>query len=96
MQIKMSLLDILKNSSSAIVDVRTEKEFLMGSSKGSINIPLDQIPNNITDITNMQPVVLCCASGIRSEQAVQFLIENGLNHVYNGGSWQNVQKMLDK
>jgi rhodanese-related sulfurtransferase len=96
MQIKMSLLDILKNSSSAIVDVRTEKEFLMGSSKGSINIPLDQIPNNITDITNMQPVVLCCAAGIRSEQAVQFLIENGLNHVYNGGSWQNVQKMLDK
>ena len=92
----MSLLDILKNSSSAIVDVRTEKEFLMGSSKGSINIPLDQIPNNITDITNMQPVVLCCAAGIRSEQAVQFLIENGLNHVYNGGSWQNVQKMLDK
>jgi rhodanese-related sulfurtransferase len=43
----------------------------------------------------MQPLVMCCAAGVRSEQAVQFLQSKGLKEVYNGGSWQNVQNMLD-
>ena len=95
MQENINLKDILKNSHTTIIDVRTEEEFMMENSNNSINIVLDQIPDNINEIAKMQPVVLCCAAGVRSEQAVNFLKENGLTQVYNGGSWNNVQTMLD-
>ena len=96
MQENLNLTNILKNSHTTIIDVRTEGEFILGNVNNSINIVLDQIPNNLNKIKNMQPVVLCCAAGIRSEKAVNFLKENGLTQVYNGGSWNNVQTMLDR
>lgn len=95
MEENINLKDILKNSDTTIIDVRTEYEFMLGNSNHSINIVLDQIPDNVNEIAKMQPVVLCCAAGVRSEQAVNFLKENGLTQVYNGGSWNNVQTMLD-
>ena len=95
MEENINLKDILKNSDTTIIDVRTEEEFMMGNSNRSINIVLDQIPDNVNEIAKMQPVVLCCAAGVRSEQAVNFLKDNGLIQVYNGGSWNNVQTMLD-
>ena len=95
MEENINLKDILKNSDTTIIDVRTENEFMIENLNHSINIVLDQIPDNINEIAKMQPVVLCCAAGVRSEQAVNFLKENGLTQVYNGGSWNNVQTMLD-
>lgn len=95
MQENLNLINILKNPFSTIIDVRTESEYIMGNADHSINIVLDQIPNNLNKIKNMQPVVLCCAAGIRSEKALNFLKDNGLTQVYNGGSWNNVQTMLD-
>ena len=95
MEENINLKDILKNSDTTIIDVRTEDEFMIGNSNHSINIVLDQIPDNVNEIAKMQPVVLCCAAGVRSEQAVNFLKENGLTKVYNGGSWNNVQTILD-
>ena len=58
----MNLIDLLKKSSSNIVDVRTEEEFLKRNLKGSINIPLDEIPAKINELAKMQPVVLFCAA----------------------------------
>ena len=43
----------------------------------------------------MQPLVLCCAAGVRSGQAMDFLKINGLDKVFNGGSWQDVEKILN-
>ena len=43
----------------------------------------------------MQPIVMCCAAGIRSGQAVEFLKSNGFVEVYNGGSWNDVLNMLE-
>ena len=95
MEENINLKDILKNSDTTIIDVRTEYEFMLENSNHSINIVLDQITNKVNEIAKMQPVVLCCAAGVRSEQAVNFLKENGLTQVYNGGSWKNVQTILD-
>ena len=36
------------------------------------------------------PVILCCASGNRSGQATYFLQSQGMDSVYNGGSWLDV------
>ena len=91
----MDLTDLVRNSKTSIVDVRTTEEFSNSRVEGSVNIPLNLVPENIKILKKMQPLVLCCAAGVRSGQAMEFLKFNGLNQVYNGGSWQDVENMLN-
>ena len=72
-----------------IIDVRTPGEFMGGHVEGSINISIRDIPTSIEDIKVMEDVVVCCASGIRSMQAVAFLSQNGVK-AEDGGSWFNL------
>jgi phage shock protein E len=79
----------LKNAT--IVDVREISECEMGMVDGSSNIPLGEVPNKIAEFKAMKkPLVLCCRSGARSGQAVEFLSANGLEDIYNGGGWEAV------
>ena len=87
----MSLEKIIQNEKMTVVDVRTPGEYMGGHVANSINIPLDEVPKRLEEFKNMEgPVVLCCASGGRSEQATRYLQQNGLEEVYNGGSWFEV------
>lgn len=77
-----------------VIDVRSPGEFMGGNVVGSINIPLQDVPNKMDEIRAMkQPIVLCCASGNRSGQAAQFLNGNGIE-CSNGGSWFDVNSMM--
>ena len=91
----MNLTDLVKSNEASIVDVRTTEEFASYRIESSINIPLNLVPENIENLKKMQPLILCCAAGIRSGQAMEFLKLNGFNQVYNGGSWQDVQIMIN-
>ena len=72
-----------------IIDVRTKGEYDLGAIPGSKNIPLQIINAKIKDIKKLnKPIVLCCASGIRSGQATSMLKRNGVE-AYNGGGWHN-------
>tara|TARA_B100000674_G_C37591701_1_gene801132 strand:- start:286 stop:564 length:279 start_codon:yes stop_codon:yes gene_type:complete len=92
----MNLKELINSDKVTIVDVRTDHEFAGGRVEDSINIPLNEIPNNIDKLKGMQPIVMCCAAGIRSGNAVNYLKQIGLEDVYNGGSWQQVQEMINK
>jgi phage shock protein E len=73
-----------------IIDVRTPAEFMGGNVAGSVNIPLQEIPNRIDEIRKMEGTIwLCCASGNRSGQATAFLRSNGIE-CENAGSWLDV------
>lgn len=77
-----------------IIDVRTPGEFEGGHVAGSINIPLNEIAERLDEIRAMeQPIVLCCASGMRSGQAAGFLNGNGIPCT-NGGGWMEVNYEL--
>ena len=79
-----------------IVDVRTHGEFRSGHVKGSQNIPLDQINSNVNKLAKKNvPLVLCCASGMRSGRATRILRKHGLE-AYNGGAWQHVNRALKR
>lgn len=83
----------LKNAT--IVDVREVFECEKGMVDGSINIPLGQVPNKIEEFKAMKkPLVLCCKSGGRSGQAVDFLAANGVEDIYNGGAWNMVAMQM--
>jgi len=74
-----------------IVDVRTPGEFMGGHVAGSINIPLNEVPQRVEEFKAMKKVILCCASGGRSMQATGYLRQIGIN-CENGGSWIDVNR----
>jgi rhodanese-related sulfurtransferase len=79
---------------AVIVDVRTSGEFQGGHIKGSKNIPLNTIGNQIESIKKMnKPVIACCASGMRSAQATSILKSNGIDAI-NGGGWSSLKSKL--
>lgn len=86
----MNVEKIIKEKQGTIVDVRTKEEFRGGNVEGSISIPLQEIERRMDELKTLrQPLVLCCASGGRSGQATQYLMQQGIE-CCNGGSWLDV------
>ncbi|MEZ7929335.1 MAG: rhodanese-like domain-containing protein [Flavobacteriales bacterium] len=86
----MNIQELINDTATTIVDVRTEIEFEEGNVVGSINIPLHNIIEKVEELKAMQPLVLCCLSGGRSGQATAFLQAQGCDDVHNGGGWEFV------
>ena len=85
----MSITEKINHAETTIVDVRTPGEFVGGHVAGSVNIPLNEVVSRINELKEIQPLVLCCESGVRSGQAADYLSEQGLD-VVNGGGWKIV------
>jgi len=86
----MNIEKLMKEQNAKVIDVRSPGEYMSGNVQGSINIPLQEIPQRIEDIKALNsPVILCCASGNRSGQAHHFLSQHGIE-CYNGGTWFDV------
>ena len=77
-----------------LIDVRTKTEFADGHLKGSINIPLDELPKKISDLQKMEkPIITVCRSGNRSGIAKRILKSAGIE-VYNGGAWNSLEQKI--
>lgn len=88
------LIEAIHNG-AFLVDVRTASEFSGGSVKGAVNIPLDGLPSKLSKFKGKKSIVVFCRSGIRSGQAKRILERNGFQDVINGGTWQNVNRIID-
>lgn len=74
----------LKNDSGAfVVDVRNPPELNEGYLTGSVNIPLGELKNRLSEIPKDKKVVLYCRSGRRSQIAANLLRRNDYEQVYN-------------
>lgn len=76
------LRDIDK-SSIILIDVRTAEEFATTKIEGAINIPLDELRENLSKISKDKPIVLYCGVGLRGYLASNILKQNGFNNVRN-------------
>jgi phage shock protein E len=83
------ILEILQQPGAVVIDVRSEEEFAQGHLADSINIPLARLTDNLPQLHAMQNIIVCCASGVRSQKASLFLKQNGIN-CFNGGSWLDI------
>jgi rhodanese-related sulfurtransferase len=90
-----SLSEILSEN-PFLVDVRSKDEFNSGSCKGAVNIPVDQIQNQLSKFKDKKNIVVFCRSGMRSSQAKSILERNGINNVTNGGGLANVQRLMNQ
>lgn len=87
--------DELLKQGAIILDVRTKSEFSSGHIRNAINIPVDQLNNNLSKLKDKNKcIICCCASGSRSGMAKRLLISKGYKVVYNGGSWFRLQNKL--
>lgn len=87
---KLMIEEALTNG-AVIVDVRTAREFGAGHIKGSLNLPLDKLPGEANKLKKLnKPILLCCASGMRSASAMSILRNYGIE-CKNAGSWTNLR-----
>jgi phage shock protein E len=86
---------VLLKEGGIILDVRTAGEYAGGHIKGSTNISVNAIPHSLKKLRDKsQPIITCCASGMRSSSARKMLKAAGYTNVYNGGSWMELRGKL--
>ena len=80
-----------------IIDVRSEGEFYSGHIENSLNIPLAELSSKQDQFKDKdQPIITCCASGMRSAAAAKILLAKGYTNVVNGGGWSSLEGKLKK
>lgn len=86
---------LLRMEGAIILDVRSHGEYVTGHIEGSINIPVNKLSENMNKLKSKNnPIITCCASGMRSASAKGLLESKGYTRVINGGSWQSLKKKL--
>ena len=91
---KIDFAQLVKEG-ALILDVRSKGEFVGGHIKGSINISVDTLSNNLSKIKDKnKTIITCCASGMRSASAKSILKSNGYADVHNGGGWSSLQNKI--
>ena len=89
------MLKLDKMEKVNLIDVRTPDEFNAGSVPNAINIPLNEVVNRLDELKGLQPMLVFCAAGVRSQKAIDFLMANGVNQLENGGGWLDVNARLN-
>ena len=90
---KVDYKELMKKGAQ-VVDVRTKGEYQGGHIQGSLNIPLQDLPNQLSKLKKDKPLITVCASGMRSASAKSLLKSKGFTEVYNGGGWMSLQNKI--
>lgn len=91
---KTDFAELVKQG-ALILDVRTKGEYAGGHIRGSVNISLDKLVDNLNKLKGKNtPIITCCASGSRSATAKGVLTNRGFTNVHNGGSWMSLRNKI--
>lgn len=64
-----------------VLDVRTPPEFAGGHAKGAVNIPVGELGVRLGELGEPGPIVVYCASGMRSARAASLLRAAGFEPI---------------
>lgn len=83
----------------AIIDLRAERAYQQGHIKGSVHIPLQELPDRIESVASRAREVVCvCNGSVQSAMAVVFLRTLGYQRAFNlsGGmsAWERQGRPL--
>ncbi len=84
----------MDRSGYTIVDLREPDDVLLGEIKGAVNIPADQIMDQLQQIPKDAPVILICYVGMASEQTAEKLAALGYDVTHVDGGYHACQKLL--
>lgn len=76
---------LINREDAHIVDVRETEEFANGHLPDARHIPLSKLADRVGEIEKFKgkPVIVCCASGMRSSRACGQLKKLGFDNVHN-------------
>ena len=66
-----------------LVDVREPWEISFANISGSLNIPMNQIPDRLKELPKESHLVIMCHHGGRSQSVAQYLSHNGFENISN-------------
>ena len=76
-------LDMHK-AGAVLIDVRTPAEVAKGmASEAAVNVPLQELPQRLSEVPKDKDLLVYCRSGKRSMAASKFLVENGYTRVFH-------------
>jgi len=72
-----------KGNTIFLLDVREPHEYSMAKIEGSVLIPLGELPTSLDKLNSNDEIVALCHRGMRSADAVGFLMQQGFSNVKN-------------
>jgi len=66
-----------------LLDVREPHEYSLAKIEGSVLIPLGELPTSLEKLDQDAEIVALCKMGMRSADAVMFLLQQGFSNVKN-------------
>lgn len=95
-----ALAEIKDRPDVFVLDVREQWEYDEAHIPGVTLLPMNSVPNRLSEIPTDKTVVVTCRSGNRSGQVVEFLRRQGFTNVHNmtGGilAWQAAGLPVEK
>lgn len=78
-------INLVNEYGAKLIDVQLENDYYRSHLYGSINIPVENIADEIANVTNSidEVLVVYCLKGIRSVAACDILTRLGYINVYN-------------
>ena len=100
----VQLPQLINQENAVVVDVCQPEEFRKGHIQAAINIPVDQIKEQLGQLEKFRkkdrPIVLSCRSGQRASRAAAVLRKNEFKRVYtlSGGlaAWEKENLPLER
>jgi len=87
----------LNHNEAILLDVRTKEEYQLGTIEGAINIPLDELRNNLNKLPKDKKIIVFCGVGLRGYIASRILLQNGFSEVYNlNGGYKTYETAIQK
>lgn len=72
-----------QHSDAIVLDVRTAEEFADGHLETCLHIPLNELQQRLSELPQDKELIVACAHGLRSQFAVQCLLDAGVTRVRN-------------
>jgi len=93
---------LVNREDAVVIDVREQGEYAQGHIPNARHIPAGEIERRSKEMEKWKdhPVILCCATGARSNSAAGALRKTGFNRIYNlrGGmmEWQKAGQPVSR
>lgn len=66
-----------------LLDVREHVELELAAVRGTLHIPMREVPARLAELDREGPIVVMCHAGGRSRRVAEYLLSNGFEKVFN-------------
>jgi len=73
----------INTNEALLLDVRTKEEYQLGTIEGALNIPIDELRENLSKLPHDKKIIVFCGVGLRGYLATRILMQYGFTNVFN-------------